>query len=359
MPRRPRVRLEEPLKSRAQLAAEAKVLYGNSLQDSTLKSYMTSFRDFVDFGTKRIADYDEGEPVNAQDIVLWAQSKCASRGNAASFSQLVSAVKTIATTQLGRQEWSAAEKQFFTDEVAKTRRTIGVIPGKKAPTGDHVLMEVYIKAGVSPKRPRAYMTFLQLCVAKGFVTRPGELLGDKAALAGDCMFLPQDAEFPHGAAMLTLYDTKGLLLACTAKHASETAYAVGTGTATCPVAALAAVVQTYGLGDPARAREPLFASMNADASRKFSDPLNWLGAAHLQAREFNKSIKELCASAGMPHFTARTTRYGAATDMMVRGVAPLVIMCAGRWRSIDAITPYTSMTRAGAAHVARAFAATR
>ena len=247
----------------------------------------------------------------------------------------------------------------FTAEVLKARRTIGVIPGKKSPTGDHVLTEVYTKARVDRhQRPRAYMTYAQLCIAKGFVTRPGELLGKKAALAGACKFLQPDEEFPHGAAVLTLSYTKGLLLACTAKHATETAYAVGTGTVTCPVAALAAVVQTYGLSDPARACEPLFASLNPDASRKFSDPVNWLGAAHLSAAEFNKSIKELCASAGMPHFTARTTRYGAATDMMVRGVAPLVLMCAGRWRSIDAISPYTSMTRAGAAHVARAFAAT-
>ncbi len=141
------------------------------------------------------------------------------------------------------------------------------------------------------------------------------------------------------------------------REGTETAWAVGTGTPTCPVAALHDVMTTYGLEASFRTDEFIFAEMNADGTRVFSDPTHWRGAAFLKARDFNAQLKRLCAHAGIPHFTARSTRYGACVDMTTAGVSALMIMPAGRWRSLDAILPYVSLTQAGAANIARALLA--
>ena len=163
------------------------------------------------------------------------------------------------------------------------------------------------------------------------------------------------ADFPHGAAKIELKDTKGLHLTGQAKSGTETAFAIGTGLASCPYLALMEMVAAYGLDAPQRSEEPIFAAMLPDASRIFSLPSSWQGARALRPKDFNSEIKLLCRQGGMPSFTARCTRYGAASDMAAANVNPLIIAAAGRWRSIMAVMPYNRMTVTSAAHLARAF----
>jgi hypothetical protein len=278
---------------------------------------------------------------------------CSKRRNAGGWGGLIAAAKQASVHLGGRPAWTPEDDATFSKAKAECSKIIGVRRSPVTPTGRDKLQELYTRSRVNGRSdPRGMITFQQLCVALGFVTRPGELLGHKAARAGQCEFIEPCSDFPFGAARMALKDTKGLLLT-NQRDSEEVAFAVGTGTHTCPVAALRAVMLTYGLDNPARKDEFIFGKMRADGSRVFSDPASWLGAAFLPAKDFNEQIRVLCAKAGMPHFTARSTRYGATTDMTVAGVHPLVIVAAGRWRSLQSVLPYLSMTRAGAAHVGR------
>ena len=343
----------QPPKTLAELNAERRLKYGSALAPSTLRQYDYCWRKLQEFCREKISDFDPSQPLPADAVIAWAESVCAKRRNAASWGGLIAAVKQAAIHQQGRAPWSDADDVAFAKAKVECSKIIGIRHSPVTPTGRDKLQELHTRSRVDGlSDARGMITFFQLCVALGFVTRPGELLGHKAARAGQCEFIEPCDEFPFGAARMTLKDTKGLKLT-NQRSGTEVAFAVGTGTATCPVAALRAVMLTYGLDNPARKDEFIFAKMREDGSRVFSDPASWTGAAFLPASDFNAQIKVLCTRAGMPYFTARSTRYGATTDMTVAGVHPLVIVAAGRWRSLESVLPYLSMTRAGAAHLGR------
>ena len=357
MARGPAKTLSGPKMSRADHAKIRATRYGSALQTSTLSAYAKSYGNFIKFCHDRVSDFDPNQHAEVEDVITYAHCVCEGRNNAKALSQLFSGIKTFATKVLGRPQWSPLEEAAFKTAIKTGKRTIGIKQRNRAdPIGRAKLREIWDRAALSRTgTPRLFITFAQLCVAHGFVTRSNELLGPKAALAGRLFLLDPCPQFPHGAAKLHLVDPKGALLA-NEKGGIEVAFAVGTGEPTCPVALIQEVMQAYGLYDPARASEPLFAAMRPDATRIFSDPVNWLGAQRLTGREFNAQIKILCARAGIASFTGRATRHGAATDMLSAGVDKLLVMVAGRWRSVDAISTYTVLTADGAARIARALA---
>ena len=344
-----------PKKSLAAFKAERKAKYSGALQHSTRRQYDYCYRKLIEFCKTRIADFDESAPLSADAVIAWVEDTCTRRKNAGAWGGLVAGAKQAAVYLGGRRPWTWEDDVAFAEARAVCSKIIGIRRSPVTPTGRDKLQELFVRArvrGLRSSDPRRYITFQQLCVALGFVTRPGELMGHKAARAGQCEFLTPCDKFPFGAARMTLTDTKGLRLT-NERGGKEIAFAVGMGTDTCPVAALRCVMTTFGLDCPRRKREFIFAKMRPDGTRVFSDPASWLGAAFLPAHEFNAQIKALCVSAQMPAFTARSTRYGATTDMTVAGVHPLVIVAAGRWRSLASVLPYLSMTEAGAAHVGR------
>ena len=338
------------------LRAARKRKAGSRLDKGTLKAYKDAWLRYRRICTESLAD-DPGNNLQVDAIIYAATQVCEIRGNAAGFSWFVSAVRGYATLKLGLQDFSHDDR----DEIRKARRevsrSIGVRRSKTAPTGRDTLNLLASKLKKLLKNSLKHrMAFAQLCVALGFVTRPNELMGLNAATAGQCFLLKPSHRFPHGAAKIVLHGTKGCKLA--GDRNPEVAFAIGTGLPSCPVRALHLVFTTYGLDDGGRSSEPLFATMDQDGQRTFSAPETWQGAPPMTASDFNGIIRYMCDSAKIPRFTARTTRHGAAVDMMCDGVDPLVIMPAGRWRSMASIIPYISLTEQGAAHIARKTLAT-
>ena len=328
--------------------------YGVHLATVSTSAYRRMWESYVEYSSRRYKDF-EAVP-NTTALIGWATEKCRSRKNAGQFCRMISAAKSYAVHVLKLPDIPLVEKVDIRFAGQQAKKIIGVRRKRIVPTTTAVLKALFAGTKISlVDDPVGFVTFAQLCVAKGCVTRVGELLGPKAVQAKSIQFLDACTDFPFGAIRMTLFNTKGMGL--TGETEPEVAYGVGTGDETCPVKAARAIMEIYGLGDPARGDEFLFAAMDAAGRRFFADPVQWLGAKMLLGRNFNAQIKRLCCDAGVPYFTARTTRHGATVDMATAGVAPLVMMPAGRWRSIKAITPYTSMTREGAAHIARHMAA--
>ena len=341
----------QPLLSLKALRATRKHQAGVCLDKGTLKAYRDAWLRYRRICAETLAD-DPGESLQVDAIIHVVTQICVDRKNAAGFGWMVSAIRGFATLKLGLPDLSLSDLADVRKAKREVARSVGIRRSKTAPTGRDTLNLLASKLkGLLKSSLRHRMAFAQLCVALGFVTRPNELMGMNAATAGQCFLLKPDHRFPHGAAKITLSNTKGCKLS--GDRTPETAFAIGTGLASCPIRALNLVFATYGLQDRDRLAEPLFATMGPDGQRIFSHPKTWQGASPMTANDFNSIIRYMCDTAGMPRFTARTTRHGAAVDMMCDGVDPLVIMPAGRWRSMTAIIPYISLTEQGAAHIAR------
>jgi hypothetical protein len=341
------------LPTSAQLSASL-LLGADHLQPITLSRYRAHFTKYAQLGARTVSDFSL-DRISLPILTLYLKLTASKRRNAAALAQIRSAVVTYATRVRGMPPLTPAEEASLSKEVSKEHKRVGVLKRPTKPATRRILGDIFTKlASTFAYDLRAEATWRQLVVAHGCTTRPGELMGRTPLLAEQVTFIPVSLTLPHGAAKLTLRDTKGMHL--TGERNPETAMAAGIGGHLCPVAALHLIFDRYGLHD--RPKEPVFASTLTAGTRKWTDPDHWTGAAPMTPREFNPLVKALCKAAGVPCFTARATRNGSVVDMATAGVNPLVIMPAGRWRSPTSITPYASMTDEGAAHIAKAFAAT-
>jgi hypothetical protein len=206
---------------------------------------------------------------------------------------------------------------------------------------------------------RHYMIFLQLVIAKECTTRPGELCdtgigeNEDRLKASDVTFV--DANPAAGAPAcikLRLRNTKAVKLTGENKEKGERTFAAASGDALCPVRAMRFIFDTYGLHNPRRADEPVFASMRADGSRYYSHPETSTGATIITSREVNEGIATLCSRAGIDRFTLRATRHGQSCDMDAAGASDPLANVAGRWKP-GSRKPYSHMTVEAAATIRR------
>ena len=105
------------------------------------------------------------------------------------------------------------------------------------------------------------------------------------------------------------------------KEKGERTFAAASGDALCPVKAMRFIFETYGLFNPLRAGEPIFASMRADGSRYYAHPESSTGATMITSREVNEGIAVLCSRAKVDRFTSRATRHGQSSDMDAAGAS--------------------------------------
>ena len=241
---------------------------GSSLSPRTEEQYRRAWVSYIKYGFESFTDFVAVPDADA--LSCWATAECARRKNAVSFSWLVAAAKGYMVHVLHLPALPSEGGGQLREAMQQTRRKVGVTSKRAIPTGASVLRRLFKGAKISLGRdPAGYVTYAQLCVAKGCVTRPGEVMGPKAVKVADVQFLDVDSRFPHGAIKLTLRATKGLGL--TGETEPEIAYGVGTGDETCPVAHAKEIFRIYGLHDPARSGEFLFAAINDDGGRIFSD----------------------------------------------------------------------------------------
>jgi hypothetical protein len=326
-------------------------------QGKTLMTYRRHFKLYAALGFQSVSDFSM-ERIHVSVLTLYLKQTASRRANAAALGQVRSAVVSYATRVRGMPPLTAAEESYLASCTSMQEKEVGIIKKPTRPTTRATLKKLYDGlAHTFPWDRRAEAVVLQCIIAHGCTTRPSEVMAVRKGLcplrASQVTFHPATASLPHGAATLTLRDTKGLHLS--GQRGTETAMAAGIGGPLCPVAALHAVYSRYGLHD--RPDEPVFAITNVDGTRRWTDTAHWTGAAPMTPRAINALLKVLCPAAGVPTFTARSTRNGSVVDMATAGVSPMVIMPAGRWKSPASVTPYTSMTAEGAAHIARAFAA--
>ena len=326
-------------------------------QPKTLMTYRRHFKLYVTLGYQSIRDFSL-DRIDVAVLALYLKQTATRRRNAAALGGVRSAVVSYATRVRGMPPLTAGEDAYLQSCMTTQEKIVGIVKKPTIPVTRATLETFYRGlAHTFPQDRRAEMVVWQCIIAHGCTTRPSEVMAVRKGLcplrASQVTFHPVTAALPHGAASLTLRDTKGLHLS--GQRGTETAMAAGIGGPLCPVAALHAVFARYGLHD--RPDEPVFAITNVDGTRRWSDPAHWSGAQPLGTRAFNALLKTLCPAARVPTFTARSTRNGSVVDMATAGVNTMVIMPAGRWKDPSSITPYTSMTLEGAAHIARAFAA--
>jgi hypothetical protein len=204
---------------------------------------------------------------------------------------------------------------------------------------------------------RYYMIFLQLVIAKECTTRPGELCdtgngnNEDRLRASDVSFIePSAAACTPACIKLKLRNTKAVKLTGENKEKGERTFAAASGDALCPVKAMRFIFETYGLHNPLRAGEPVFASMRADGSRYYAHPGSSTGATMITSREVNEGIAVLCSRAKVDRFTSRATRHGQSSDMDAAGASDSLANVAGRWKA-GSRKPYSHMTAEAATSI--------
>lgn len=286
------------------------LLAGAGLDPSTLAGYKAVFVRFLEFCGKRgFSDPRDGLVVEPLVAFLWEE--CERVGNTASWGQWRSAIVSYGTKRLGLASFGRADTDYLYDVQRACVRTVGSTTKATDPLDHDTMAKIHANAKPSIGNGlRRRLIWLQLVVMKAMTTRPGEVMdytrpvtvagqrvanNSKVLRAKDVTFFASDARLPHGALGFRLRATKGMKLRGARGSEGERAYALGTGDAFCPVAAMREFFFHYGLAD--RPDEFVFASMRADGSRKlkFADPDEWLGAAPLKGPEFNEALQQLCA----------------------------------------------------------------
>jgi hypothetical protein len=250
------------------------------------------------------------------------------------------------------------------------RRACAVEVGIKTTTSDPVteltLRRILLKAEPHKRGARLFAIFMQLVVAKACTTRPGEIAdtgngnnSDRLS-AKDVKFVEADPILGLPACVeLSLRNTKKIKLTGLNKAAGERSIAAESSIELlCPVRALKTIFASYGLHDPSRANEPVFARMRHDGSRIYADPATSTGAAFITSREVKEQIAILCDIAQIQRFTMRATRHGSCCDMETAGASEALANAAGRWQP-GSRPPYSHMTQEGAAKLRDLFEAMR
>jgi hypothetical protein len=259
-------------------------------------------------------------------------------------------VVRFSTGFLKKPDLTPTEEKMLRVQRRACAKTVGVVTTTVDPAGDTTLRVINERAAPHTMGLRYYMIFLQLVIAKECTTRPGELCdtgngkNEDRLKASDVTFVDADLVACAPACIkLRLRNTKAVKLTGENKEKGERTFAAAAGDALCPVRAMRFIFDTYGLYNPRRADEPVFASMRADGSRYYSHPESSTGATMITAREVNEGIATLCSRAKIERFTLRATRHGQSSDMDAAGASDPLANVAGRWKP-GSRKPYSHMT---------------
>ena len=337
----------------AHLRRKQEARSGGRLDKGTRKTYEGQWSLFVQFCAKHGMP-DPRAGLIAEVLVEYLNHKATRLKNAKSWAQWVSAITSYATKVRMMPAMCKEDRDYVARHGRECARDVGVVSKVTRPTDSYLLKLIHRKAKPASLDRSIRMAWRQLLITKGATTRPGEVWNPKekrALQAHQVSFLDPEPGLPFGALSFHLQGTKGIKLSGANKRVGEVALAVGTGDELCPVAAARNIFTAYGLSK--RPNEPVFASMNRDGSRIFTNPSRWTGAKPMQGREYNSLIAELCKAAGVERFTGRSTRYGSACDYEAWGVPEAVNNASGRWKP-GIRTPYSSISMPGAMAIYRA-----
>ena len=325
----------------------------------TRKTYERTFTAYK----RWCAEHSLGDPSSATaqerySIAGFLWWKAMRAENARSWAGWQSHITSYAQKTLRKLPLSREDEEFLRMHQKACAKSVGITVAKAEPVTEKTLLALWTKAKPASQGVRLFMIFLQLVIAKACTTRPGETcdtgIGQNAdrLRAKDVTFIPEDEALGLPAAIeLRLRNTKKIKLTGMGKLQGERAMAAEASIEhLCPVKAMAHIFKSYGLHDPGRAEEPVFALMAADGTRVYANPAAFTGATMISSKEVNQGITTLCAIAGIPRFTLRSTRHGNNCDMEAAGASEALANAAGRWAA-GSRPPYSHMTIEAAAKV--------
>lgn len=322
-----------------------------AISKDSKKTYKKTYEAYVDFCARhQLPDPSAADTISHNTLAgfLWEKSKKARNARTWKFWQ--SHVVSFSTSFLKKAELTPKQEKFLRTQRRACAKTVGVVTSTVDPAGETTLRVIHERAAPHTMGLRYYMIFLQLVIAKECTTRPGELCdtgngnNEDRLRASDVTFIePNKAAGAPACIKLTLRNTKAVKLTGENKEKGERTFAAASGDALCPVKAMRFIFETYGLYNPLRAGEPVFASMRADGSRYYAHPESSTGATMITSREVNEGIAVLCGRARIDRFTSRATRHGQSSDMDAAGASDSLANVAGRWKA-GSRKPYSHMT---------------
>jgi hypothetical protein len=232
------------------------------------------------------------------------------------------------------------------------KKTLGDNPRDLTPADDATLTTIWRNCGDKIKGdPHALMVWRQVLISKSLTLRPEDhyLTGagepsDRIKVSDVTFHGPApNVGLPRGYVEVIVRSSKGIKLTGRNKRDGERHICGATGGELCPVTALRAIFDTYGLDDPTRTDEFVFAAMHPSGIRKYSDPAHWRGSTPIGAREYNAQVTRICELGGVPRFTGKATRHGSSTDMLLTGLSESISNVAGAWQPGSQV-PYQRMT---------------
>ena len=340
------------------LEALLDVRASEAISEDSKKTYKKTFEAYVDFCARlHLPDPSAADTISHITLAafLWEKSKKARNARTWKFWQ--SHVVSFSTSFLKKAELTAKQEKFLRAQRRACSKTVGVVTSSVDPAGETTRRVIHERAAPHTMGLRYYMIFLQLVIAKECTTRPGELCdtgngnNEDRLRASDVSFIePSAAACTPACIKLKLRNTKAVKLTGENKEKGERTFAAASGDALCPVKAMRFIFETYGLFNPLRAGEPIFASMRADGSRYYAHPENSTGATMITSREVNEGIAVLCSRAKVDRFTSRATRHGQSSDMDAAGASDSLANVAGRWKA-GSRKPYSHMTAEAATSI--------
>ena len=323
-------------------AAQQQELTRSSVLASTMADNQNHAEDFINHCRREgLPSPLPRERLSAVALASFFWTKARQNGNARSWKQW-----QAKTTSYFYKEWEcprlpAEDHAYLVEQSRVAKKTEGDNPLVIRPADDAKLHTLWERCrDALGKDVAALMTFRQLVIAKALTLRPEDHYVTDAGEPGDRIKV-RDVTFhgpapecglPLGYMEIILRNTKGMKLTGRSKRDGELHIHGATGDALCPVAAAKAIFAAYGLSDPARADEFVFAAMRPDGQRKYSNPAGWTGAEPMSAREFNGRVADLCKLAGIARFTGKATRHGSSSDMLLQGVSERMSDVAGAWQ---------------------------
>jgi len=333
---------------------------GEAISKDSKKTYKKTYEAYVDFCARiRLPDPAAAASISPHALAAFLWEKSKKVRNARTWKYWQSHVVSFSTGFLKKPDLTPTEEKFLRVQRRACAKTVGVVTTSVDPAGETTLRVINERAVPHEMGLRYYMIFLQLVIAKECTTRPGEVCdtgnGDNSdrLKASDVTFVEADpAGCSPACIKLTLRNTKAVKLTGENKEKGERTFAAASDDALCPVRAMRFIFDTYGLHNPSRADEPVFASMRADGSRYYAHPESSTGATMITSREVNEGIAVLCARAKIDRFTLRSTRHGQSSDMDAAGASDPLANVAGRWKP-GSRKPYSHMTVEAAASIRR------
>lgn len=292
------------------------------------------------------------EPLSAVALASFFLAKARRNNNARSWKQWQAKTLAYFYNIWECPRLSPEDLAHLVSQSRYAKKAYGDNPSILIPAGDATLTAIWRKGGSAIRGNVAtLMVWRQLLIAKSLTLRPEDHYGTETGEPSDRIKV-SDVAFrdpapekglPLGYMEVTLRSSKGIKLTGRGKRDGELHICGATGGDMCPVGAMRAIFNTYGLHHPSRADEFVFAAMHPSGIRKYSDPAHWKGAELISAREYNERVTHTCKLGNEPRFTGKCTRHGSSTDMLLTGLPREVSDVTGAWKP-GSQAPYQRMT---------------